>query len=199
MEKSLADALAAAPVREATARLASSVEEIRNLNKKREDTIRAGQQAELALSAGAADSEGLKARIEAGKKAAALTPVDASAFDPANPQSLKSLEDLRFGLAGATIKPPVAPNAAADRAAAAADRAAAAVADRLARDSSASARTIAQEQLKQMESSSDLVQKSLELYYEQRLITEGQFNEALYRLGEARAEQASIAAKKRSK
>ena len=196
MEKSLADALAAAPVREATARLASSVEEIRNLNKKREDTIRAGQQAELALSAGAADSEGLKARIEAGKKAAALTPVDASAFDPANPQSLKSLEDLRFGLAGATIKPPVAPNAAADRAAAAADRAAAAVADRLARDSSASARTIAQEQLKQMESSSDLVQKSLELYYEQRLITEGQFNEALYRLGEARAEQASIAAKK---
>jgi TP901 family phage tail tape measure protein/lambda family phage tail tape measure protein len=189
MEKSLADALAAAPVREATARLASSVEEIRNLNKKREDTIRAGQQAELALSAGAADSEGLKARIEAGKKAAALTPVDASAFDPGNPQSLKSLEDLRFGLAGATIKPPVAPNAAADRAAAA-------VADRLARDSAASARTIAQEQLKQMESSSDLVQKSLELYYEQRLITEGQFNEALYRLGEARAEQASIAAKK---
>jgi len=68
--------------------------------------------------------------------------------------------------------------------------------DRIARDAAATARRVAQTELKQMQQSSDMTEKYLELYHTQRLLSEGQYNEALYKLGEARAEQAAIAARK---
>lgn len=68
--------------------------------------------------------------------------------------------------------------------------------DRLATDAAASAKRMAAEELKQNQQSSEIIQKNLELYQAKRLISEGEFTEALQRLSEARAYQAAAATQK---
>jgi TP901 family phage tail tape measure protein len=68
--------------------------------------------------------------------------------------------------------------------------------DRMAKDAAASAKRISAEEIKRSKQSSDIIQKNLELYRAKRLISEGEFNQALLRLSEARAYQAAVATQK---
>jgi hypothetical protein len=68
--------------------------------------------------------------------------------------------------------------------------------DRMAKNAAASAKRIAAEEIRRSKQSSDIIQKNLELYRAKRLISEGEFNQALLRLSEARAYQAAVATQK---